>query len=112
MAWFGDSLSGLSHLKGQITNFTKEVLSEGIVKEIDDQTMQLKEANERCIQLQELLDTKDAENRRGKSGDLGGVGGGGGSEGGEGGETTYGKNTMREEENKIVRLLEWNRSGS
>ncbi|KAL2738876.1 thyroid receptor-interacting protein 11 isoform X3 [Vespula squamosa] len=61
MAWFGDSLSGLSHLKGQITNFTKEVLSEGIVKEIDDQTMQLKEANERCIQLQELLDTKDAE---------------------------------------------------
>ncbi|KAI4479798.1 hypothetical protein M0804_010848 [Polistes exclamans] len=61
MAWFGDSLSGLSQLKGQITNFTKEVLSEGIVKEIDDQTLQLKEANERCIKLQELLDTKDAE---------------------------------------------------
>lgn len=29
--WFGD---GLSNLKGQITNFTKEVLSEGIIDEI------------------------------------------------------------------------------
>ncbi|KAK2587260.1 hypothetical protein KPH14_002996 [Odynerus spinipes] len=61
MAWFGDSLSGLSNLKGQITNFTKEMLSEGIVEEIDDRTKELKEANERCVKLQELLDTKDAE---------------------------------------------------
>lgn len=36
MAWFGDGLSSLSNLKGQITNFTKEVLSEGIVEEIGD----------------------------------------------------------------------------
>ncbi|EFN73203.1 hypothetical protein EAG_05329 [Camponotus floridanus] len=35
MAWFGDSLSSLSNLKGQITNFTKEVLSDGIVEEIE-----------------------------------------------------------------------------
>lgn len=34
MAWFGDGLSSLSNLKGQITNFTKEVLAEGIVEEI------------------------------------------------------------------------------
>lgn len=34
MAWFGDSLSSLSNLKGQITNFTKDVLSDGIVEEI------------------------------------------------------------------------------
>lgn len=32
--WFGDGLPSLSNLKGQITNFTKEVLSEGIVEEI------------------------------------------------------------------------------
>lgn len=36
MAWFGDGLSSLSNLKGQITNFTKEVLSEGIVEEIGE----------------------------------------------------------------------------
>lgn len=34
MAWFGDGLPSLSNLKGQLTNFTKEVLSEGIVEEI------------------------------------------------------------------------------
>lgn len=34
MAWFGDGLPSLSNLKGQITNFTKEVLSDGIVEEI------------------------------------------------------------------------------
>lgn len=28
MAWFGDGLSSLSNLKGQITNFTKDVLSD------------------------------------------------------------------------------------
>lgn len=34
MAWFGESLASLSNLKGQITNFTKDVLSEGIVEEV------------------------------------------------------------------------------
>ncbi|XP_034938260.1 thyroid receptor-interacting protein 11-like [Chelonus insularis] len=61
MAWFGDGLSSLSNLKGQITNFTKEVLSEGIVNEIDDRSKQLEEANEKCAELQELLNSKDAE---------------------------------------------------
>ncbi|KAL6266878.1 hypothetical protein P5V15_003706 [Pogonomyrmex californicus] len=61
MAWFGDSLSNLSSLKGQITNFTKGVLSEGIVDEIDERSQALKEANERCSQLQDLLSSKDAE---------------------------------------------------
>ncbi|XP_071553727.1 uncharacterized protein [Temnothorax nylanderi] len=61
MAWFGDSLSSLSSLKGQITNFTKEVLSDGIVDEIDERTKALKEADERCSQLQDMLTTKDAE---------------------------------------------------
>ncbi|KAL0127445.1 hypothetical protein PUN28_005620 [Cardiocondyla obscurior] len=58
MAWFGDSLS---NLKGQLTNLTKEVLSDGIVHEIDDRAKALKEANERCSQLQDLLTAKDAE---------------------------------------------------
>ncbi|KAL6436249.1 hypothetical protein ACFW04_004666 [Cataglyphis niger] len=61
MAWFGDSLSSLSNLKGQITNFTKDVLSDGIVEEIDERSKALNEANERCNQLQELLNSKDAE---------------------------------------------------
>ncbi|KAG7206748.1 hypothetical protein KM043_000671 [Ampulex compressa] len=61
MAWFGDGLSSLSNLKGQITSFTKEVLSEGIVDEMDERTRMLNEANERCVQLQELLNSKDAE---------------------------------------------------
>ncbi|GAB1864758.1 Thyroid receptor-interacting protein 11 [Camponotus japonicus] len=61
MAWFGDSLSSLSNLKGQITNFTKEVLSDGIVEEIDERSKALNEANERCNQLQDLLNSKDAE---------------------------------------------------
>lgn len=61
MAWFGDSLSSLSNLKGQITNFTREVLSEGIVEEADERSQALQEANERCRQLQDLLNTKDAE---------------------------------------------------
>ncbi|XP_029168534.1 thyroid receptor-interacting protein 11-like [Nylanderia fulva] len=61
MAWFGDSLPSLSNLKGQITNFTKEVLSDGIVKEIDERSQALDEANERCSQLQDLLNAKDAE---------------------------------------------------
>ncbi|KAK0098967.1 hypothetical protein PV326_011991 [Microctonus aethiopoides] len=61
MAWFGDGLSSLSNLKGQITNFTKEVLSEGIVEEIDERSRQFEETNEKCIQLQELLNSKDAE---------------------------------------------------
>ncbi|XP_011158549.2 thyroid receptor-interacting protein 11 isoform X2 [Solenopsis invicta] len=64
MAWFGDSLSSLSNLKGQITNFTggiKEALSDGIVDEIDERSKALKEANERCNQLQDLLAAKDAE---------------------------------------------------
>lgn len=34
MAWFGDSLSSLSNLKGQIQSFTRDVLSDGIVEEI------------------------------------------------------------------------------
>ncbi|XP_076289352.1 uncharacterized protein LOC143213413 isoform X2 [Lasioglossum baleicum] len=62
MAWFGDGLPSLSNLKGQISNFTKEVLSEGIVDEIDERTAALNEANQRCVELQELLETKDAEN--------------------------------------------------
>ncbi|XP_072752797.1 uncharacterized protein [Anoplolepis gracilipes] len=61
MAWFGDSLSSLSNLKGQITNFTKEVLSDGIVQEVDERSKALDEANERCNQLQDLLNSKDAE---------------------------------------------------
>ncbi|KAG5336253.1 TRIPB protein, partial [Acromyrmex heyeri] len=61
MAWFGDSLSSISSLKGHITNLTREVLSDGIVDEIDERSKELKEANERCIQLQDLLITKDAE---------------------------------------------------
>ncbi|XP_011298420.1 thyroid receptor-interacting protein 11 [Fopius arisanus] len=61
MAWFGDGLSSLSNLKGQITNFTKEVLSEGIVEELDDRDKQLEETNRRCVQLQELLNSRDAE---------------------------------------------------
>ncbi|XP_029665298.1 thyroid receptor-interacting protein 11-like isoform X1 [Formica exsecta] len=61
MAWFGDSLSSLSNLKGQITNFTKDVLSDGIVEEIDERSKALNEANERCNQLQDLLNSKDAE---------------------------------------------------
>ncbi|EFN75134.1 hypothetical protein EAI_15541 [Harpegnathos saltator] len=61
MAWFGDSLASLSNLKGQIANFTKDVLSEGIVEEVDERSKALKEANERCSQLEDLLNTKDAE---------------------------------------------------
>ncbi|XP_018399446.1 PREDICTED: thyroid receptor-interacting protein 11-like [Cyphomyrmex costatus] len=61
MAWFGDSLSSISSLKGHITNLTREVLSDGIVDEIDERSKELKEANERCSQLQDLLTTKDAE---------------------------------------------------
>ncbi|KYM76468.1 Thyroid receptor-interacting protein 11 [Atta colombica] len=61
MAWFGDSLSSISSLKGHITNLTREVLSDGIVDEIDERSKELKEANEKCIQLQDLLTTKDAE---------------------------------------------------
>ncbi|XP_033323487.2 uncharacterized protein LOC117218876 isoform X1 [Megalopta genalis] len=61
MAWFGDGLPSLSNLKGQISNFTKEVLSEGIVDEIDERTRALNEANQRCVELQELLKTKDTE---------------------------------------------------
>ncbi|XP_053975196.1 thyroid receptor-interacting protein 11-like isoform X1 [Hylaeus volcanicus] len=61
MAWFGDGLPSLSNLKGQITNFTKEVLSEGIVEEIDERSRALNEANEKCVELQELLNSKDAE---------------------------------------------------
>ncbi|XP_026302180.1 thyroid receptor-interacting protein 11 isoform X2 [Apis mellifera] len=62
MAWFGDGLPSLSNLKGQLTNFTKEVLSEGIVEEIDERSKALKEANQKCIELQEILNSKDAEN--------------------------------------------------
>ncbi|XP_024947809.1 thyroid receptor-interacting protein 11 isoform X2 [Cephus cinctus] len=62
MAWFEDGLSSLSNLKGQITSFTKEVLSEGIVEEIDERSKELQEAEEKCVQLQELLNSKDAEN--------------------------------------------------
>lgn len=61
MAWFGDGLPSLSNLKGQLTNFTKEVLSEGIVEEIDERSKALKEANQKCIELQEILNSKDAE---------------------------------------------------
>ncbi|XP_011056328.1 PREDICTED: thyroid receptor-interacting protein 11 isoform X1 [Acromyrmex echinatior] len=61
MAWFGDSLSSISSLKGHITNLTREVLSDGIVDEIDERSKELKEANDKCIQLQDLLTTKDAE---------------------------------------------------
>lgn len=59
--WFGDGLPSLSNLKGQITNFTKEVLSEGIVEEIDERSKQLNEANEKCVELQEILNAKNAE---------------------------------------------------
>ncbi|XP_011876922.1 PREDICTED: thyroid receptor-interacting protein 11-like [Vollenhovia emeryi] len=61
MAWFGDGFSSLSSLKGQVTNFTKAVLSDGIVDEMDERSKALKEANERCSQLQDLLTAKDAE---------------------------------------------------
>ncbi|KZC10008.1 Thyroid receptor-interacting protein 11 [Dufourea novaeangliae] len=61
MAWFGDKLPSLSNLKGQITTFTKEVLSEGIVETIDERSTALNEANKRCVELQELLNSKDAE---------------------------------------------------
>ncbi|XP_031836295.2 uncharacterized protein LOC116428606 isoform X1 [Nomia melanderi] len=61
MAWFGDGLPSLSNLKGQISNFTKEVLSDGIVEEIDERSRALNEANERCVELQELLKSRDAE---------------------------------------------------
>lgn len=33
MAWFGEGLPSLSNLKGQITNFTKEVLSDSLVED-------------------------------------------------------------------------------
>ncbi|KOX74096.1 hypothetical protein WN51_14176 [Melipona quadrifasciata] len=61
MAWFGDGLPSLSNLKGQLTSFTKEVLSEGIVDEMDERSRALKEANEKCVELQEILNSKDAE---------------------------------------------------
>ncbi|XP_029054382.2 thyroid receptor-interacting protein 11-like [Osmia bicornis bicornis] len=61
MAWFGDGLPSLSNLKGQLTNFTKEVLSDGIVEEIDEPSNALKEANQKCVELQEILNSKDAE---------------------------------------------------
>ncbi|XP_017762228.1 PREDICTED: thyroid receptor-interacting protein 11-like isoform X2 [Eufriesea mexicana] len=61
MAWFGDGLPSLSNLKGQLTNFTKEVLSEGIVEEIDERSKELNEANQKCVELQEVLNSKDAE---------------------------------------------------
>nr|XP_003701706.1 PREDICTED: thyroid receptor-interacting protein 11-like [Megachile rotundata] len=61
MAWFGDGLPSLSNLKGQLTSFTKEVLSDGIVEEIDERSKALKEANQKCVELQEILNSKDAE---------------------------------------------------
>ncbi|XP_014484270.1 PREDICTED: thyroid receptor-interacting protein 11-like isoform X2 [Dinoponera quadriceps] len=61
MAWFGDGLASLSNLKGQITNYAQNVLSEGIVEEMDERSRALKEANERCTQLEDLLNSKDAE---------------------------------------------------
>ncbi|XP_014233301.1 thyroid receptor-interacting protein 11-like [Trichogramma pretiosum] len=63
MAWLGEGLSSLSNLKGQITSFTKEVLSDGIVNEIteDERSKDLEEAKTKCSQLQELLNSKDAE---------------------------------------------------
>ncbi|XP_076675456.1 uncharacterized protein LOC143372793 isoform X2 [Andrena cerasifolii] len=61
MAWFGDGLPSLSNLKGQLTNFTKEMMSEGIVEEVDERSKALNEANEKCVELQELLNSKDAE---------------------------------------------------
>ncbi|XP_057341818.1 thyroid receptor-interacting protein 11-like [Microplitis mediator] len=61
MAWFGDGLSSLSNLKGQITSFTKEVLSDSIVNDTDGESKQLEEANVKCVQLQELLNSRDAE---------------------------------------------------
>ncbi|XP_031778415.1 thyroid receptor-interacting protein 11 isoform X2 [Nasonia vitripennis] len=65
MAWLGEGLSSLSSLKGQITNFTKEVLSDGIVNEIDERSKDLEEANAKCTQLQELLNSKEAERNNG-----------------------------------------------
>ncbi|KAH0546150.1 hypothetical protein KQX54_006829 [Cotesia glomerata] len=61
MAWFGDGLSSLSNLKGQITSFTKEVLSESVVSDTDEQAKLLEEANIKCVQLQDLLNSRDAE---------------------------------------------------
>ncbi|CAG5093917.1 Protein of unknown function [Cotesia congregata] len=45
MAWFGDGLSSLSNLKGQITSFTKEVLSESVVSDTDAEISVLRRQN-------------------------------------------------------------------
>lgn len=57
MAWLGE---GLSSLRGQITSFTKEVLSEG--REDDSgQEVKLRDAEEKIQQLESLCIEKDIE---------------------------------------------------
>ncbi|KAG8224281.1 hypothetical protein J437_LFUL005087 [Ladona fulva] len=57
MAWLGE---GLSSLRGQITSFTKEVLSEGR-EENYDQEGKLREAQEKIQELENLCSAKDKE---------------------------------------------------
>ncbi|XP_011500517.1 PREDICTED: thyroid receptor-interacting protein 11-like [Ceratosolen solmsi marchali] len=61
MSWLNDGLSPaiLTHLKGQIKNFTQEVLSDGIISETDDRSNNLEQTNEECDRLQALLNSKD-----------------------------------------------------
>ncbi|KAJ9580381.1 hypothetical protein L9F63_003957, partial [Diploptera punctata] len=57
MAWFGE---GLSSLKGQLTNFTKEVLSEGR-DEIYDKDSDLSESKKKVEELEALCASQDLE---------------------------------------------------
>ncbi|XP_066599423.1 thyroid receptor-interacting protein 11-like [Prorops nasuta] len=67
MSWFEKRLPSLSDLKDQIsnvTNVTKEglaALSEGIVEETDERSIAVREATEKCVQLEEALKSKNAE---------------------------------------------------
>ncbi|KAK3801013.1 hypothetical protein RRG08_001258 [Elysia crispata] len=60
MSWIGGSLSSLT---GQLSNLTKDILTEG-TEEVSDPTTELRLAHEKLHQLDGLLSTQRQENER------------------------------------------------
>ncbi|GFS21001.1 thyroid receptor-interacting protein 11 [Elysia marginata] len=60
MSWIGGSLSSLT---GQLSNLTKDILTEG-TEEVSDPATELRLAHERLQQLDDLLSTQRQENDR------------------------------------------------
>ncbi|XP_049774228.1 thyroid receptor-interacting protein 11-like isoform X2 [Schistocerca cancellata] len=58
MSWFGE---GLSTLKGQLQNFTKEVLSDGAEEANDERTPALLESKQKCDELEALCEAQNLE---------------------------------------------------